>query len=84
MSAGRLVDERGDVRLGIFAEPILEVNHADFDLTNNPAWAISSSLNAPAAARNTSSSRYGAGEATKGPTMRFRLYFQFDRADLHR
>jgi len=30
----RLVDERGDVRLGIFAEAILDVNHADFDLTD--------------------------------------------------
>jgi uncharacterized protein DUF2804 len=29
-SAGRLVDERGDVRTGIFAEPIREVNHRDY------------------------------------------------------
>ena len=32
--AGRLIDARGDVRLGIFAEPITEVNHRDFPLTD--------------------------------------------------
>jgi hypothetical protein len=31
---GRLVDARGEVRLGIFTRPILEVNHRDYALTD--------------------------------------------------
>ena len=33
-ASGRLVDAAGNVRCGIFAEPILEVNHRDFPLTD--------------------------------------------------
>jgi hypothetical protein len=32
--SGRLIDARGEVRLGIFAAPIAEVNHRDFALTD--------------------------------------------------
>jgi hypothetical protein len=32
--AGRLVDRAGNVRFGIFEDPILEVNHADYRLTD--------------------------------------------------